>query len=134
MSARHVQHRATAPRTRRRNATSSIGGWCGRSWRKRSGSTQTTTSSTGIGGVLSFRREMRTAEGRAQALREAKQRLEREQPDEAQPTDVDQSDGVPDRSQGEGSELVLRFDREIVERASGRGSPPVVRGGPQAAC
>ena len=65
---------------------------------------------------------LRTVQGRKRALADAKQRLERAQrerndPDQhdAHPDDDDQSGAEP------GGELVLVFDREVIERAGGKG-------------
>jgi transposase len=60
---------------------------------------------------------LRTAAGRTEALRAAKQRLEREQSDPSDPL-VEDTDGLDDQP---GGELEVRFDREVIERASGRG-------------
>jgi hypothetical protein len=66
--------------------------------------------------------ELQTPAGRERALREAKQRLEREQPgDEEQPEPRLPDGQRADSSDAEGAELMPVFDRETVERASGRG-------------
>jgi transposase len=71
---------------------------------------------------------LQTAGGRRQALREAKQRLERERhqksdPDRSDDGDLaDEDDDTDDRpGDGPDDELVLQFDREVIERAGGRG-------------
>jgi transposase len=58
---------------------------------------------------------LQTAAGRREALRAAKQRLERERRENDPGQRVDQTDDGP------GGELEVRFDREVIERASGRG-------------
>jgi transposase len=65
---------------------------------------------------------LQTAAGRKRALREAKQRLEREHSEHKDPDrPADQSGDDDDTGDGGGGELELVFDREVIERAGGRG-------------
>jgi hypothetical protein len=61
---------------------------------------------------------LQTAAGRKRALREAKQRLEREWREKR---DLGRSDDDDDSDDGPGGELELVFDREVIERSGGRG-------------
>ena len=65
---------------------------------------------------------LQTAAGRKRALRDAKQRLERDRREQKDPGRQPEQPGDDDRpGDGSGGELVLRFDREVIERAGGRG-------------
>jgi hypothetical protein len=62
--------------------------------------------------------ELATAAGRQQALRAAKQRLEQRARQEADERDDDNESGGGEQPD---SELVLRFDREVIARVAGKG-------------
>jgi transposase len=68
--------------------------------------------------------QLQTAEGRKAALGDAKRRLEQKlQKTPAEDGDRDGSDGDSDHdgADGGGLEIELRFDREVIERTSGKG-------------
>jgi transposase len=65
--------------------------------------------------------ELACAAGRQRALRQAKQRLQQQEDQHEQPQQRERSEDESAQREDQGSELVLRFDREVIERASGRG-------------